>query len=83
MPRFYFHLHNQIGEVPDEEGEDLPDLAAARARAIENIRSIMAGEIAEGRLDLRGSIDIADSGGAVVATVRFPEAVELHTDARQ
>ena len=29
MPRFFFHLHNDI-EAPDEEGLELSDLEAAR-----------------------------------------------------
>lgn len=83
MPHFYFHLSNQIGYVPDEEGEDASDLDAAKMRAIENIRSILAGEIAEGRLDMNGSIEIAGADGAVIATVRFAEAVELYLEARE
>lgn len=81
MPRFYFHLSNQIGFVPDEEGEEVADLDAAKLRAIENIRSILAGEVAEGRLDMNGSIQIAGANGAVIATVRFAEAVELYLEA--
>lgn len=81
MPRFYFHLYNQVGYVPDDEGQEAPDLDAARRRAIENIRSILSAEVAEGSLDLRGYIEIADAGGAVVATVRFAEAVELCLEA--
>lgn len=80
MPHFYFHLYNQIGFVPDEEGEDLPDLATAKSRAIENIRSILAGEIGEGRVDLRGRIEIAREDGAIVASVRFAEALELYQE---
>lgn len=80
MPHFYFHLYNQVGFVPDEEGEDLPDLTAAKSRAIENIRSILAGEIGEGRLDLRGFIEIAGADGAIVASVRFAEALELYPE---
>jgi hypothetical protein len=80
MPLFYLHAHNSTGFVEDEEGQDLPDLAAARAAAVDGIRSILAGEVRAGSLDTRGRIDIADDTGRVLATVRFREAVELRLD---
>ena len=33
MPRYFFHLHNDI-DCPDEEGLELPDLTTARMHAI-------------------------------------------------
>ena len=77
MPRYYFHLWNGIGSVPDEEGEEIHDLLAARFRAIENIRSILKGDIDEGLIDLTGHIDIADEAGAVLERVHFAQAVVL------
>lgn len=77
MPRYHFHLWNSIGRVPDEEGEELHDRVAARVRAIENIRSILKGDIDEGLIDLGGYIDIADEAGAVLERVDCAEAVAL------
>ena len=48
MPRFYFHLRNDLS-VDDEEGVELPDLAAARDHAIYNARSIAAENAHAGR----------------------------------
>jgi hypothetical protein len=79
MAHFYFHLRNDIGLTRDDEGQELPDLAAAREYAIDNIRSVLGGEAREGRIDLRGSIEIADGGGSVLAVVSFSEAVDLQT----
>ena len=75
MPRFYFHLHNSV-DVADEEGVELPDLEAARAHAVKLVRYEF-GEAAkaEGRIVLSHRIDIEDESGAVLATVRFAEAV--------
>lgn len=77
MRRFYFHLDNRIGHLRDEEGQELADLAAARWAAIINIRSLLKADIDEGLLDFHGQIEIADELGAVLAVVRFSEAVEL------
>jgi hypothetical protein len=77
MERFFFHLRNGIGWVRDEEGCELPDLAAARVCAIGSIRSILKDEIDAGRIDLRGRIDITDEGGRLLGVVPFHSAVEL------
>ena len=77
MPRFHLNLFNDVGPVLDPEGMDFPDLPAARAEAIRNIRSILSEEVLKGRLDLHGRIEIADLSGTVCAIVRFKEAIEL------
>ena len=75
MPRFFFHLHNDM-DVPDDEGKELPDLEAAREWAFRSIRDLM-GEMAkeEGRVVLHHSVDIEDERGNVLSTVRFSDVV--------
>ena len=34
MPRYFFILESSSGTIPDEEGEELPDDAAARPEAL-------------------------------------------------
>lgn len=80
MPRFHIHVHNCIGEVRDEEGEDLPGIEAAESKAIEGLRSILSEEVLQGRLDLRGYAEIVDSRGEIRRTLRFAEVIELHLD---
>jgi len=77
MPRYYFNVHNSIGLVEDEEGRDFADLGAARAAALKGAREVIAGDAAEGIVDLRGRLDVIDSAGTVVLTLRFTEAVEV------
>jgi hypothetical protein len=77
MPNYFLHIHGSTGVAPDDEGQDLPNLAAARVTAIEGIRSLLAEEIRTGFLDLRGFVEIADEAAAIVAVVHFQEAVEL------
>ena len=77
MPKFYFHLHNDV-DVMDEEGRELHDLEAARKWARHEARN-MAGEMAkeEGRLVLHHRIDIAGADGKVLESVSFGEAVQV------
>lgn len=79
MPRFHLNIFNGAGEAPDEEGQELADLAAARAEAIKGIRSLLAAEMSEGAIDLGGRIEIAEPGGRILATIPFGEAVEVRT----
>ena len=74
MARFHLHVHNRIGFVPDEEGQELHDVQAAREVAIASIRSIVAEEAQEGVIDLTGRVEIAEHGDGVVAVVPFREA---------
>jgi hypothetical protein len=77
VPRFHLNIFNGQGASPDEEGQDFADLAAARAEAIRGIRSLLASELGEGRVDLGGRIEIADAAGGVLQTVAFAEAIEI------
>jgi hypothetical protein len=77
MQRFYFHLHNGT-VVSDESGKCLPNLEAARAYAEEMARfEVAESAMREGRIVLSHRIDVGDEAGAVLATVRFGEAVEV------
>jgi hypothetical protein len=78
MPNYYMHLFNSVGPVRDEEGRDLPDLAAAREEAIRNARSIMAEEIRAGGLDLSARIEIASpTPDDLCDTLVFSDAVTI------
>ena len=75
MARYFFHIHDGSGHMPDEEGTELADLDAVRARAIHDARALMAADIETGRLDLTDYVEVADEGGAVVLTLPYAEAV--------
>jgi hypothetical protein len=82
MARFYLNIRNGIGFVEDPEGLELPDLATARARAIDGVRSLLSEEARNGQLDLTGSIEIADRDGTILLIIPFAEALELRLDGR-
>lgn len=76
MPRFFLNLRHRGRLFPDNEGDLLPDAAAARAHALETARDL----IANGRMDsIRNwydcAFEIADESGKVVETVPFGDAV--------
>jgi len=74
---------NANGPVLFERGEEFPvfaDLDAARAAAIEGVRSLLSEEARQGQLDLSGKIEIADADGNILLIVPFREAVELRQD---
>jgi len=69
MPRYFFHLRNDNGEAEDETGQELPDLEAARRRALKAAGEIIAEELAQGRDRVRIAIDIEDEGGRRMLTL--------------
>ena len=77
VPRFYFHLYNDI-ETSDEEGVELADLKAARLVALINARFTAAESIKEeGHFVPTHRIDIENEQGQVLDTVYFGDAVEI------
>ena len=76
MPRYFFHVHDDL-DTEDHEGLDLRDLAAAEAGAVHSARSLMCDTLMQGRLNLNHRIDIENEGGTVLSTVRFGDAVEI------
>ncbi|HEY0312083.1 MAG TPA: hypothetical protein VGC56_06270 [Allosphingosinicella sp.] len=80
MPLYFLHVFNRTGCSRDEEGQDLPDLAAARVAAVEGIRSILQDEVGHGMIDFEGRVEIEDEAGAVLATVSYADAVDLRPE---
>ena len=76
MPRYYFHLYNH-DRIPDEEGVDLPDLAAARQEAVLSARELMAADVARGRLQLDQRIEVTDENSRIVLAVPFRDTIEI------
>lgn len=65
-------------DVPDEEGQELPDLDAARQVARKSILDVMAGTLCgKAELNLSHRIDIEDEQGALLSTVYFRDVVSV------
>lgn len=77
MPRFYFHLRDHVDAVLDEEGIELADMPAVKAKSLLSARGVMAGDLAMGMLDLRYRIDVEDEANVLVYTLPFKHAVQI------
>jgi hypothetical protein len=77
VPRFFFHLHNDV-DAPDADGVELRNLEEARAVALHNAR-FSAGESVKDMGHIVGDhrIDIEDENGTVLDTVYFRDAVKI------
>jgi uncharacterized heparinase superfamily protein len=77
MPHYFFDLVNGSGLTRDDEGQELPDLEAARLEAIRQARPIIAEEVLNGRIDLTGRIVVRSDGPDSVLELPFGEAVHV------
>lgn len=73
MPRFYFHVYNDVIAI-DEEGLELPDVEAAREQATESARELVCEGIHKGHLNLDHRIEVEDEGHERVLTVSYRDA---------
>ncbi len=77
MPCYFIHLRDGGHHSRDTEGEDLPDLMAARAEALETAREMWAEALREGngRDYLDAVFIITDKKGHELMTVSLIEAL--------
>ena len=78
MPIFYFHVRDGDRMVEHPDGAELPDLAAARARAAAAIREAVSRPPSAGRDLGRRRFEIADARGRLLATVAFRDVFGPH-----
>lgn len=76
LTRFYFHLQRET-LVEDPEGSDLPDLAAARAFALDAARDLWAEAVTSGSDLCTHGFRITNAGGDCLAVVSFSEALPV------
>jgi len=77
MPRFYFHLRNDLS-VNDEEGQVLPDQEAAMMLARKYAREMAAASILDhGRINLQHRIEVVDEVRETAFIVEYKDVVEI------
>jgi hypothetical protein len=76
MGRYFFHIFNGSTTI-DEEGNDLPDIDAARAFAIRIAREFACESIREGVLNLDHRIEVTQEDNVRVLTMTFREAFQI------
>jgi len=69
MSRYYFHLRQGTELHADEEGAELPDLAAARAEALNGLRSLLGEAMRFGDDVKIEALIIADEEGQQLAAI--------------
>ena len=76
MPRFFFHVYDDIVAL-DDEGVDLPDAETARAAALSGARGMICDQVKKGLLNLSHRIEVEDEAGERVLVLPFGAAVEI------
>lgn len=76
MAVFYFDVYNDDVTL-DDEGSELADEHAARAKAIKEARALAADTVQRGHLVRHHRIDIRDESHSTIDSVSFEDAVEI------
>ena len=76
MPRYFFDLYNDT-ITKDEEGAELENVAAARAKAVEYAQGMAAAEVLKGGLNLTHFIAVKGENRQPLFVVRFDETVKV------
>jgi hypothetical protein len=76
VPRFYFHLHNDIDSL-DEEGREVADTETARRMALVDARHMAAESVREGHLNRAHFVEVCSEDGKPLFRVTFGAAVEI------
>jgi hypothetical protein len=76
MPRFFFHVYDDIVAL-DNEGVELSSIERAKDEAIRGARALACEEVLKGDLHLDHRIEVADESGAVLEIVNFRDVVAV------
>jgi hypothetical protein len=83
MPLFHLHIRASDQLIPDLEGINLPDLAAAVSEAAAAARAMMREDIVAGELNLDQSIEIHGPNDRYLASVEFGDAIVIRVGERR
>jgi hypothetical protein len=67
VPRYFFHVYDDV-IAQDEEGTELPNLAAARLNALAGARDLISEQVRRGYFVPSHWIDVIDEQGETVLT---------------
>ena len=74
MPRFFFHLWDTNAFVPDPDGSELPDTAAARDEALANARGIIREGQRRGEDRRNWLVEVRDESDRTIITLPVSQA---------
>jgi hypothetical protein len=76
MPRYFFHVHDDLLAL-DEEGLELADMDAVRRHAVAGIHAMMCDQLIHGRLVLHHHLVVEDEHGVQVLDLAFGDTVAI------
>lgn len=76
--RYYFHIRDHAGLIPDEEGSELPGIADARIEARASAMDFAMNDLRSGRIIGDRQIEIASENGTVLESMTVRETVLSH-----
>ena len=77
MARYFMHLRDGRDELLDPDGKDFADMEALKAAVMFNARDVISGDIRNGIIDFRYSIDVEDGDGSLVYSLPFKHALSI------
>jgi hypothetical protein len=80
VPRFYFHLFNDMTCI-DEEGLVLPNAAVAMQKGATIAREMAAESVRQGHLVLDHRIEVTNEPGDTVGVIHFKDVVQVRETA--
>ncbi len=83
MSLFHLNLRTSTDFIPDEDGTELADLAAAEDSATRSAREMMSAEVCDGDLQLDESIEIHDAQGRYLSAIRFRDVLKIRLGGRE
>ncbi|NLS06963.1 hypothetical protein HGP14_27060 [Rhizobium sp. P32RR-XVIII] len=75
MAKYYFHIRAGDEFVEDDEGIDLPDLAAVHEEAVNSAREVVADLVHRGERIRSMQFEIVDENGDLIAVFPFRSVV--------
>jgi hypothetical protein len=76
MPKFFFHVRDADGDLScDAEGQELPDLAAARTEAIRANREMLGERLLHGGSLNHRQMEITDESGRLLAVIHAEDVL--------
>jgi hypothetical protein len=76
VTRYFFNVYDDVVAF-DEEGIEMPNLAAARLKALQGARELIGEQVRRGYVVLSHWIDVIDESGAVAYHLPFKDAFEI------
>ena len=71
MPMYFFHLIRDDARIEDDEGIELPDVAAAAREAHRSTAAIVRESVKQNER-FKGHMEVTDEAGNVLLSVPFP-----------